>query len=693
MLPMMDRPCALALLLGLLIPVASAAEESSETRSRQEEVFESASSVTVTSRRVLQDRVVSSVAQGLDEEIGLFLWHPFAGGLSPILRGRMGQHVIVLVDDVRITNSITRDEGRLAAISLGELERVEVEGGSGTVRHGAGAMGGVIQLSTRAPRLDRHQAWTAGSELGGQFDSANLGGAGYLTASGSLRNMGLQLGGTLRRSGDLYGGRGTGYQPNTGDEEADAHLTAAWAISDTSRLDLTYSTLRQYDRFQPEISSITDYLRTANELQDRAVLHYRARLPFHFAEQLKVSLVYHVQREQQELVQQSGAIQERSEEQVNTLGVVLALASTLPRHRLRYGVDLYHDWISASATDETSSTPEPGPGRRSRYTDGSRALEASVFAEDALALTEKMTLDLGARVSTWRTHLPSDALTRLPGLEAQHTMVVGELHGRYLLGDGLNLVAGVSQGYRPPSVDELSGLGYSGPGYQLPSLDVKPELSLTAEAGLKLDLFGVLTGSTFYSFSYLDDPIVRRLSIWPYSDPFTCRDSRGQPCAVFRRANGEQATLQTLEATFRLHLQGGWSLITQAAWVRGTVQLDPLQQEPLSQLPPIHGLASVRYEWGDSAHFVELGLRWAAPQERLSEVDLHDVRICPRGFAACSGTSGYAVGFARGGLQIAKPLRLGLALENVSNKTYRLHGSALDSAGISGRAQVEWVMP
>ena len=73
--------------------------------------------------------------------------------------------------------------------------------------------------------------------------------------------------------------------------------------------------------------------------------------------------------------------------------------------------------------------------------------------------------------------------------------------------------------------------------------------------------------------------------------------------------------------------------------------------------------------------FAEAVVRWADNQDRLSPADESDKRI-PDG-----GTPGYAVADIRAGAQLGASTWATLTVENITDASYRVHGSGVDGAG------------
>ena len=164
---------------------------------------------------------------------------------------------------------------------------------------------------------------------------------------------------------------------------------------------------------------------------------------------------------------------------------------------------------------------------------------------------------------------------------------------------------------------------------------------------------------------------------------------------VTRRENAQSGMIHGVELDLALDLGRRWTLFTWAAWTRGEVTIDPGSDdtEPLSRTPPLNGLAAVRLNIPEVEGFTQLGVRWAAGQDRISARDSNDRRICPDGPAGCQGTAAYGVLTLRSAAQVAPQVLLTFTLENLTNATYRVHGSGLDGPGLSMVAGLEVTAP
>lgn len=122
-------------------------------------------------------------------------------------------NVLVIVDGVRL-NEADLSGPDLASLRLADLERVEIRRGLGGVRHGDGAVGGVVEIATRAARKG-----PAGGELSllaGSFATFDLQGRAHLAGDTLAAALSAR-----RRVSD-------GYRENEDSRALDLGLDLGW---------------------------------------------------------------------------------------------------------------------------------------------------------------------------------------------------------------------------------------------------------------------------------------------------------------------------------------------------------------------------------------------------------------------------------------------------------------------------------
>ena len=102
-------------------------------------------------------RQVRSTPEALRERPSVMVQKTAHGQGSPFLRGWTGFRTLMMVDGVRLNNSVYRDGPNpyWNTVDPYSLERLEVMMGSGSVQYGSDAIGGVVQGLTPDPLARR----------------------------------------------------------------------------------------------------------------------------------------------------------------------------------------------------------------------------------------------------------------------------------------------------------------------------------------------------------------------------------------------------------------------------------------------------------------------------------------------------------------------------------------------------------
>jgi hemoglobin/transferrin/lactoferrin receptor protein len=93
----------------------------------------------------------------------------------------------------------------------------------------------------------------------------------------------------------------------------------------------------------------------------------------------------------------------------------------------------------------------------------------------------------------------------------------------------------------------------------------------------------------------------------------------------------------------------------------------------------------LRWDHPSRRFWAQLGCTLAATADKLSTADELDTQRIPPG-----GTPGYALLDLQAGWKICKDLDLWMALENMTDTDYRIHGSGLNEPGINLKAGLKW---
>jgi hemoglobin/transferrin/lactoferrin receptor protein len=123
-----------------------------------------------------------------------------------------------------------------------------------------------------------------------------------------------------------------------------------------------------------------------------------------------------------------------------------------------------------------------------------------------------------------------------------------------------------------------------------------------------------------------------------------------------------------------------WMLSGHLAWTHGE---ELVIAQPLRRIPPLNGI--VKLAWRPRARVWAEGLTaLATRQDRLAPGDKTDPRI-PIG-----GTPGFVTFILRGGVRLDHNVRIGVRLENLTDRTFRTHGSGIDRPGRNLVVGIDW---
>jgi hemoglobin/transferrin/lactoferrin receptor protein len=171
---------------------------------------------------------------------------------SPYIRGFTGFRNLMMVEGVRLNNSVFREGanqywGTVDASSLGQVELVR---GAGSVLYGSDAVGGVLNARTRG-----REEYPAGLHANTRLYSRYAAAEDALTtraevSANSDDNLGILAGYTAKWFGDLRGGRDVGLQPKTGYDENDWDLRMDTFFGRDTRLTLLHEGVRQDDAWR-----------------------------------------------------------------------------------------------------------------------------------------------------------------------------------------------------------------------------------------------------------------------------------------------------------------------------------------------------------------------------------------------------------------------------------------------------------
>lgn len=504
--------------------------------------------VTVITGNEIGFRSPQTTADLLQNSGEAFVQKSQAGGGSPVLRGFEANKILLMVDGIRMNTAIYRGGHlqNILTVDPASLAKAEVLYGPGSVQYGSDALGGVIHLFTPDPVLSTtgrllvtgegslrystvntektvHGSVTIGSVSLASYTSATRSDFGDLRQGGN-RNPAYGDWGKRTFTVQRFGSADSAVRqsdPNlqspTGYTQYDLVQKILYRQSDeiSHLLNLQYSTstgIPRYDRLTETGSNGKP--KSAEWYygpQDRFLGAYTGQLtnPTPVSDLIRLTGYLQKLEESRHNRNFGSAKLNHRTESITVLGLTLDASKQLGTHSLGFGFDFSADDVQSRANQENILTGVTVPLDTRYPQGGSIQTSAAGWISDTWQIQSGLTATAGARatLTTLKADFGDTAFFPFPysTLDQRSFAVTGQTGISWLPADGWKVTGSLSSGFRAPNVDDAAKVFESVPGSVLvPNPDLKPEYSLTGEAGLtglifpglKLDLSGYYTRYT-----------------------------------------------------------------------------------------------------------------------------------------------------------------------------------------------------
>jgi hemoglobin/transferrin/lactoferrin receptor protein len=652
------------------------------------EVFDAPFSAEVVDSGKIQDEQQARTVPDVFKEVtgaSVQKTSPGHGG-SPYIRGFTGYRNLLLIDGIRFNNSLFRD-GPVQYWNLVDaflIDRMDVIRGPSSVMYGSDSIGGTVYVHTREPGIGGPDAAFHGRTYY-RYGSADVSHTARQEVSGSVGDLGVGLGITFRDFNDIDGGRHVGLMPNTGYDEYDGDAKVVYRLDDESKLVFAFEHARQDEvpRTHRTIDSRTWhgttpglYLREDyDEARDLVYLQYHAAFRGGVIDSLKASVSYQsMADEMNRVTANTGAAQTKREVRtasVNTPGAWIQAGKHTGLGFFTAGVDGYRDVVNSGGHDwQVDGTLRSFD--RGNVADDTVYQMFGVFLQDEIVVGD-LEITPGvrySRVSVRTDEIDPDPLDAVPfeNLDETYQAVTGSLRLLYHLDAHWNLVGGWGMGFRAPSLEDTTAvrLIFSGTTIDLPSVGLDPEKSHTFDLGFR-SRYDAVEFSAFAFYTILDD-YIRRVPAGTYL---------GIPAWTKDNFGGGWVYGYEISGLYRF--APAWSVRADVGYAEGEAE-DLVNGEkemmPLSKVGPLIGHLALRWELPERGPWIEGIMTVANHQKRLAQEDLTDTQRIPPG-----GTPGYCIFGIRGGYRLCPNANASLAIENLTNRDYRIHGSGQNEAG------------
>jgi hemoglobin/transferrin/lactoferrin receptor protein len=646
-------------------------------------------SVNVIPSAVLEERSVRSLPEALAENPGVMVQKTANGQGSPYIRGFTGYRTLALIDGVRYNSSVYRDGPNeyFSLIDHHTLDRIELLQGPASVQYGSEAVGGTLQLFTRESSFQEEEngkTFAHGSQSY-RWSSAEHSHVSRTTAeTGVGGNWGLLLGFTRADFGDVDAAN-LGRQKKTGYDQYGFDARADWRISENWQLTLNHQNSAQDDVWRTHSTvfgesfsgtTVGTDLRRLKDLAHSLDYLKLTGADLHSAiDAATFTLSYQTWDENADRVKSDRSRQLESLDS-RMWGADLQLESLIGENRLIYGADFYQERVDSARRDflpdgSLDQIRIQGPvGDDSRYT------LAGAYVQGIVPLGSRTEITAGTRITRAEADIGAfedPATGASASFEDSWNDSVSSLRISHRPEETSPWMfwSGLSQAFRAPNLADLSRYGDSrSDETEIAATDLDPEEFLTWELGVKGEQGPFSATATAY-WTFIDDYITSTPTgrIIGWQTEVTKRNS----------SNGDIIGLE-LTSQYRLHDQ--WTLNGNLTWLRGNLESPTdatstqTSSEPLSRVQPLTANLALRWDSPERKWWGEFACTLASDADRLSRADAQDTQRIPPG-----GTPGYALLGLYAGYSPNEHFSAHVALENLLDQAYRVHGSGSNEPG------------
>ncbi len=650
-------PAKHALIPSLLILTAASAAQAQEAATRlqgvsvtttrtEKPVEETTAAVTVVDAEELERLAPQDLRDILRDVPGVsFSGGPRAGVMSPTIRGLGDERVVIRIDDARQNYQVGHKARLFMEPDL--LKQVEVLRGPGSTMFGSGAIGGVINMTTK----DAADLLKPGQVMGAQtrYSYATNPNENHVTGTAYARPLdGLDILASIshRNFGNMENGKGDKLV-DSGDNIVSGLLKVS--VTPAPHHKVTAQAERYISNTTIPLTADSASNGSAANTADRDsvrnsyALHYVYDDPTDMLFNVKATL-YRNETELDDIRQSDRRLDER--DQV-TEGLDIANTSRFGalggQHALTYGVESYRDRQEGKRNGV--STPGWFPDATMDILGG--------FIQDEIGF--------GALTVTPGLRYDSFDLSATGQRERSDGAFSPKLGLAYQLTPWAQPYASYSQAFRAPSLTTMFNSGQHYPGNNfVANPDLEPEKAHNFELGANLKWRDVLSPK---------DKLTSKLAAYQNNVSDYIEQTIGTTTTTTR--NIDKARIRGIEAELGYDSLS-WFGSVGGALIRGKNITD---HTSLNSIPADQVSVTVGHrftEWG-----VETGWRTAlvAAQNRVN--------------SSGTASSGYALHDVFASWtppQLNDDLRLDFAVDNLFDKYYRPHDSAIWEAGRTVKA-------
>jgi hemoglobin/transferrin/lactoferrin receptor protein len=667
----------------------------------------------ITDRTIIQQQ--ANTADILASSGQVFVQKSQAGGGSPVIRGFEASRIVLMVDGVRMNSAIFR-AGHLQNIITVDnmsLDRVEINYGPSSTMYGSDALGGVVNMFTKAPQLNNSSKWKSNGNVVYRYANGQNENRQHIDLNIANNKWAFVSSFTNSVFGDLRQGnqRLVAY-PDFGkrffyvstengtdiinDNRANINIQKTTEYTQQDFLQkILYkpstnvehllniqlsnsSNINRYDRLTEISKGLPVYAEWYYGPQVRNMVAYKynqTALKGYFQE-LTVNTNYQHLEESRISRKYKSNNKDYRLEKVDVIGVNADLLHKDKNGDVHFGVESYYNIVNSTAYRTNIATLAKS-AITTRYSDGPTNMAyQSIYLQQTKLLDKHWVINDGIRLNLVQLNaqFKDTALMHFPFTEAKqaNAAFTGNLGIAYNGENGYRTSFGLSSGFRAPNVDDLTKVFDTKTGYVVvPNKDLKPEYTYNAEWSVSKNSTAYSWGATLF-YTLFKNALVADKYTWNGQSKIVYQ---GILSDVYATQNKAKANLYGFNVNGRVRIVTNTELNATYTYTKGTYN-DGSKEMPLDHVPPAYGRIGMKHnskKWNAEVYSVYNS--W----KRIADYNLNgeDNEI----YATKDGMPSWMTFNFISQYTPTKDLTLGIGVENITDLNYRYFASGISAVG------------
>ena len=641
------------------------------------------------------------------------------GGSSPVIRGFEASRVLLVVDGIRMNNAIYRAGHLQNAITVDQnmLERVEVLYGPASTIYGSDALGGVVHMRTKAPKLSVTGKTLYTGSAFARYSSANKEKTGHVDLSIGGKKFAwlqsynysdfddLKMGANYPDKYPDFGRRSQyittingidSIVNNTDDRVQRFSGYRQWDITQkllfrqnekiSHQLNVQYSNssnVPRYDRLQDVRNGALRYAEWYYGPQERELAAYELNVSeAGFFNDLKAILSYqHIKESRHQREYRRYDRLDNRIEKLNVAAFTIDGRKLWQRNEITMGIDgQLNDVQSTAFRKNINGGAETALD--SRYPNGDNNMNYfGAYAQHLLKLGKgKFVLNDGIRFQTIHLHstIADNSFFNFPFTEIKQNSfaVTGNVGLVYMPSDQLRINGGFATGFRAPNIDDLARIFESNTASKqliIPNPDIKPEYTYNVDLGITYTIAARvrLEAAGFYTW------FRNAIALAPFQlNGQDSVDYNGSRSKVFANQNVNRAYLYGFNASLTADVTKEVKLFSTINYTYGRLQAGKAAEVPLDHIPPVFGKTSIQYthdRFGVEAYALYNGWKKIKDYNPSGEDNAQ--------YATVDGTPSWITFNLKSNFSLSGHLTLQAGVENMLDRNYRYFASGFSAPG------------